>query len=116
MHMEVGMTDDFRDDPRTRNPGLHDPTQPLPVGRPQLAGAPSTMWAWIGGAIVLAILVVLIFGSAGDGDRTAGTGTTPPAATTQMPGSGERTTTGQGATITPAPSTAPAAPRPGNVQ
>jgi hypothetical protein len=64
---------------------------------------------WIAGAVFLVIVLALIFGLGGDGDRTAGTGTTPPAATTGAAppggtGTAPRSTTGQQSTPAPAPS------------
>jgi len=55
---------------------------------------------WIAGAIFLVVILALIFGLGRSGDRSASTGTTPPAATTgAAPPAGTatppRTTTGQ---------------------
>jgi hypothetical protein len=66
---------------------------------------------WIAGAVFLVIVLALIFGLGGDGDRTAGTGTTPPAATTgAAPPGGTSTAPPRSTTGQSAPAPAPAAP------
>ena len=56
---------------------------------------------WIAGAVFVIVVLALIFGLSGGGDRTASTGGSPPAATTGAappagPATAPRTTTGQG--------------------
>jgi len=94
-------------DPRLGD--YHDPNDPMHrAGTPYEARQSNAALGWIAGAVFLVVVLALIFGLGGDGDRTAGTGTPPPAATTgAAPPAGTstvpRTTTGQG-TQTPPPS------------
>jgi hypothetical protein len=45
----------------------------------------SSPWGWIAGAVFLVVLLALVFTSGGDGTRTAGTDTSPPATTGMAP-------------------------------
>jgi hypothetical protein len=98
-------------DPRLGD--YQDPNDPMRrAGTPYEGRRSNAALGWIAGAVFLVVVLALIFGLGGDGDRTAGTGTTPPAATTgQAPSGGTntvpRTTTGQGNQTTPAPSAPP---------
>jgi hypothetical protein len=83
-----------------RDPYNRDPLDPTGTGMPRRAGTNSGL-GWIAGAVFLVIVLALIFGLGRTGDQTAGTGTTPPAATTGAapPASGPAPmprTTGQG--------------------
>jgi hypothetical protein len=99
-------------DPRLGD--YQDPNDPMrQAGTPyEGRGQSNAALGWIAGAVFLVVVLALIFGLGGDGDQTAGTGTTPPAATTGAAppggtGTAPRTTTGQGSQTTPAPSAPP---------
>jgi hypothetical protein len=93
-------------DPRLGD--YQDPNDPMRRTGTAYEPQSNAALGWIAGAVFLVIVLALIFGLGGDGDRTAGTGTTPPAATTGAAPPGgtttvPRSTTGQ-STPTPAPS------------
>jgi hypothetical protein len=93
-------------DPRMGD--YQDPNDPMHrAGTPYEARQSNAALGWIAGAVFLVVVLALIFGLGGDGDRTAGTGTPPGATTGTAPGgtgTAPRTTTGQGSQTTPAPS------------
>jgi hypothetical protein len=91
---------DYRD-PYNRGP--MDPTA-TDLRRSEMRSANSGL-GWIAGALFLVVVLALIFGLGRTGDHTAGTGTTPPAATTGAappasgpgaPATAPRTTPGSG--------------------
>jgi hypothetical protein len=104
--MEADMTD-----PRLGD--YQDPNDPMRrAGTPYEAPQSNAALGWIAGAVFLVVVLALIFGLGGDGERTAGTGTTPPAATTGTAPPGgtttiPRSTTGQSTPSSPS-STPPA--------
>ena len=109
-------------DPRYTDPRLEEP--PLKQQRDQRLGEleqSNAMWGWIAGGVVLALLLVFIFGRSPTTD-TASTDVSPPASTSTTgmapprnpapPAQANRptppSTTGQGSSpTTPAPAPAP---------
>jgi hypothetical protein len=85
-----------------RDPNNRDPMDPTATDlrRSEMRGANSGL-GWIAGALFLVVVLALIFGLGRTGERTAGTGTTPPAATTGAappagPATAPRTNPGSG--------------------
>lgn len=83
-------------DPRYRDPRLDSlPNEESEVRPRKLSelGSSNAMWGWIAGAVVVALVLLFIFGSSGPNTTDqAGTTASPPAATT-----------GQGTVRTPSP-------------
>jgi hypothetical protein len=85
----------------------HDPNDPMRrAGTPYEARQSNAALGWIAGAVFLVVVLALIFGLGRDADQTAGTGTSPPAATTGTTAPGApaitpRTTTGQNPASSP---------------
>ena len=76
---------DFRDpnlrDPTFRDPSFRDPASRFEMDRRDAMNSNST-WGWIAGGVFLVLVLAVIFGLGGNDTRTAGTMTSPPAATT----------------------------------
>ena len=74
-------------DPRYTDPRLNDPREP--VRRDQRLGEleeSNAMWGWIAGGVVLALLLLFVFGRAPDTTNTTSTDNgIPPASTTLAP-------------------------------
>jgi hypothetical protein len=103
-------------DPRYDPPPLREET---PQARRHAELQSSTaMWGWIAGAVVLALVLVFIFGRWDSADTTAtDTTTTPPATTGAAPPRNPPATTppARSPSPNPAPSTTPApSPSPGS--
>jgi hypothetical protein len=82
-------------DPRYRDPRLDPPPMEESEVRSRRLdelGSPNAMWGWIAGAVVVALVLLFVFGSSGPNTSDQATTTSPPAATT-----------GQGTTRTPSP-------------
>jgi hypothetical protein len=84
----------------------YDPNDPMRrAGTPYEARQSNAALGWIAGAVFLVVVLALIFGLGRDADQTAGTGTSPPAATTGAappgPATTPRSTTGQNPAGTP---------------
>ena len=95
-------------DPRLGD--YQDPNDPMRrAGTPYDAPQSNAALGWIAGAVFLVVVLALIFGLGGDGDRTAGTGT-PPAATTGAAPSGGTTTVPRSTTGQSTPSRPSSAP------
>ena len=75
------MSDPRYTDPRTGEPPLHDEIQRRRVGELDKSNA---MWGWIAGGIVLALLLVFVFGRTPTTD-TASTTAPPPGESTLSP-------------------------------
>jgi hypothetical protein len=77
---------DYRDPNR---PGMdyRDPNNRLDIDRRSDMRSSNAMWGWIAGAVFLVLVLAVIFGLGGNDSRTAGTNTSPPAATTGSGGS-----------------------------
>jgi hypothetical protein len=88
-------------DPRYRDPRL----DPLPTEESEIRsrraaelGSSNAMWGWIAGAVVVALILLFIFGSTGPNTSDQATTTTTPPATT-----GQGTTTRTPSTPTTPP-------------
>ena len=82
-------------DPRYRDPRLDPPPMEESEVRSRRVdelSSSNAMWGWIAGAVVVALVLLFVFGSTGPNTSDQATTTTPPAGTT-----------GQGTTRTPAP-------------
>jgi hypothetical protein len=98
-------------DPRYRDPRL-DPPPPMDESdirsrRADELGSSNAMWGWIAGAVVVALVLLFVFGSTGPNTTDqAGTTATPPATTGQ--GTTGNRTTPPAANPSPTPTTPPA--------
>ena len=72
---------DYRD-PYNRDP-IRDPLDPMGADMPRSdARRANSGLGWIAGALFMVVVLALIFGLGRTGERTANTGSSPPAATT----------------------------------
>ena len=103
------MSDPRYTDPRYDQPPLHEPP-PRPIRSSELESS-NAMWGWIAGAVVLALVLVFIFGRMNSTDVATDTRTTtsPPATTGMAPPRTEPAPPAQ--RPTPAPTT-PSTPAP----
>ena len=78
------MSDPRYTDPRYNSPPLNEPP-PRPMNRSSELESSNAMWGWIAGAVVLALVLVFIFGRMNSTDVASDTTTTTlPSATTGM--------------------------------
>ena len=104
-------------DPRYRDPRPDLPPDLAPMEEPNVRSqrrdelsSSNAMWGWIAGAVVVALVLLFVFGSMGPNTSDQATTTTAPPATTT--GQGTNRTPSPPPISNPSPTSPPATPSP----